>query len=72
MAVWLGMLLMLQGEAARMPSPLPGTTSARAALAAEPPVLDGRDDEAVWRSAPVIDQFLQAKPSEGAPARFRT
>ncbi len=72
MAVWLGMLLVLQGSAPGMPTPESSTTSARATLAAEPPVLDGRDAEAVWRSAPVIDQFQEAKPSEGAPARFRT
>ena len=35
-------------------------------------MLDGRDDDAVWRTAPAIDRFLQAKPSEGAPARLRT
>ncbi len=55
-----------------MPPPAPIATAARATLAAEPPVLDGRDEDAVWRSAPAIDQFLQAKPSEGAPAQFRT
>jgi hypothetical protein len=35
-------------------------------------VLDGRDDDAVWQSAPVIDRFLEARPSEGAEPRFRT
>ena len=55
-----------------MPPPPPSATAARATLAAEPPLLDGRDEDAVWRSAPAIDQFLQAKPSEGAPARFKT
>jgi len=34
--------------------------------------LDGRDDEAVWRSAPVTDDFRQFTPGEAAPARFRT
>ncbi|HYC32887.1 MAG TPA: DUF5916 domain-containing protein, partial [Gemmatimonadales bacterium] len=47
-------------------------TSVRATLAAEEPVLDGKDDDPVWRTAPVIDAFQQAKPSEGAAARYRT
>ena len=47
-------------------------TSVRATLAAEPPVLDGMDQDAVWRGAPAIDRFLQARPSEGAPARYAT
>jgi hypothetical protein len=68
----LGVLLALQTQATTtVPSP-PGAATARATRAAEPPVLDGRDDEVVWKSAQVIDQFLQAKPSEGAPARLRT
>jgi hypothetical protein len=35
-------------------------------------VLDGRDDDAVWRASPAIDQFLEAKPSEGAAPKLRT
>jgi hypothetical protein len=69
---WLGVLLVLQTQATTTLPPAPGATTARATRAAQPPVLDGRDDEAVWKSAPIIDQFLQAKPSEGAPARLRT
>ena len=34
--------------------------------------LDGRDDEAVWRTAPATDDFRQFTPGEAAPARFRT
>ena len=34
--------------------------------------LDGRLDEAVWRSAPVATNFLQAQPHEGQPATQRT
>jgi hypothetical protein len=68
----LGVLLALQTQTTTtVPSP-PGAATARATRAAEPPVLDGRDDEVVWKSVQVIDQFLQAKPSEGAPARLRT
>jgi hypothetical protein len=72
MAVWLGVLLVLQAQATTAAPPLPAETAARAVRAADPPVLDGAADDAVWRAAPAVDQFLQAKPSEGAPARFRT
>ena len=34
--------------------------------------LDGRDDDPVWRVAPVTDDFHQFTPAEEAPARFRT
>ncbi len=72
MVPWLGLLLTVQAQAMTAPPPLPTETAVRATLAAEPPLLDGRDDDPVWRSAPAIDQFLQAKPSEGGPARFPT
>jgi hypothetical protein len=71
-ATWLGALLVVQAHATTLPPPLPVGTTVQATLAAAPPVLDGRDDDAVWRGAPAVDQFLQAKPSEGAPARFKT
>ena len=36
------------------------------------PRIDGVLDEALWRSAVVIDQFIQQEPDEGAPATERT
>ncbi len=78
MATLLGVLLALQAQtsmaSATAPAPVPdaGSRAARATRTAEPPVLDGRDAEPAWRSAPLINQFIQAKPSEGAPARLRT
>jgi uncharacterized protein DUF5916/cellulose/xylan binding protein with CBM9 domain len=66
------MLLVLQAQATTTIPPVPSSTSARATRAAEPPVLDGRDDDAVWLSAPAIDRFLEAKPSEGAAPKLRT
>jgi hypothetical protein len=38
----------------------------------EAPVIDGALDEAVWRSAPMIDEFTQQEPSDGEPATERT
>lgn len=50
----------------------PTDTSAVALRADSPPVIDGRDDDQAWKSAPVIDQFQQWRPNEGKPARFKT
>jgi hypothetical protein len=71
-ATWLGVMLFVQAQATTALPPPQAPTATRATRAAEAPVLDGRDDEPAWRAAPLIDQFLQAKPSEAAPARFRT
>jgi hypothetical protein len=72
----LGVLLLVQGpglaiQSVQSPSS-PVATAVRATHTAEPPVLDGRDTEAIWDTTPAIDQFLEAKPSEGAPPKFRT
>ena len=50
----------------------PTDTSAVALRADSPPVIDGRDDDQAWKSAPVINQFQQWRPNEGKPARFKT
>ena len=39
---------------------------------AEPPRLDGVLEDAEWRNAAVIDEFVQQEPSEGDPATERT
>ncbi|MES2525259.1 MAG: DUF5916 domain-containing protein [Gemmatimonadota bacterium] len=39
---------------------------------AQAPVIDGKLDDAVWRQATVIDQFLEYEPNTGATPRFRT
>ncbi len=43
-----------------------------AARAIKPPVLDGKADDVAWLSAPVIDQFLEYEPNQGAESRFKT
>ncbi len=52
----------------------PATTdsSGRAVRVQLAPVIDGRDDEAVWRSAPAMTQFRQFDPGEDQPTEFRT
>ncbi len=58
--------------AARYPVPMPSDTSAVAVRATVPPVIDGRDDDAVWRVAPPITAFQEWSPTEGTAPRFRT
>jgi hypothetical protein len=60
----------LQGAA--MAPPLPPTRQATASRAVRPPVLDGRDDDEVWRTARPITEFVEFDPDEGKPARFST
>lgn len=46
--------------------------TARAVRTPDAIKLDGHDHEAVWRTAPVQDDFRQFQPAEAGPARFRT
>ena len=52
--------------------PAPTDSGAVAIRATMPPVVDGRDEDAVWRDAPPITAFQQWQPTEGKEARFRT
>ncbi|HEX4574552.1 MAG TPA: hypothetical protein VH158_05425, partial [Gemmatimonadales bacterium] len=74
-----GLALLLQATtappaqpAAGGPAPPATATTASAVRAVRPPVIDGRDDDAVWRTAPAITQFQEFQPHEGGPPRFRT
>ena len=49
--------------------PLPPT---RATHAAQPPVIDGRDDDGVWREALPITGFQEWRPSEGGAPKLPT
>jgi hypothetical protein len=70
----LGLLLNPQGASTAKqndpPPPPPAATSAAAVRAAQPPAIDGRDADPVWRTAHPITDFRQWQPTEGAPARF--
>ncbi|HEX6068219.1 MAG TPA: DUF5916 domain-containing protein, partial [Longimicrobiaceae bacterium] len=59
-------------SAAAASVPPPTDSSATAVRAAQPPVIDGIDDDAVWASTPVISAFQEWRPTEGEPPRFRT
>jgi hypothetical protein len=58
----------------RRPAPDPASPSTRVAAtrAAQPPVIDGRDDDAVWRNTPAITDFQEWRPSEGGPPKLPT
>ncbi len=55
------------------PLPPPSTaTRATAVRATVPVVIDGRDDDEVWRVAPPITQFREFQPKEDGDPRFAT
>src|SRR3989440_455086 len=53
-------------------SPPPTASRATAVLAVRAPVIDGRDDDDVWRQAAPITEFREWQPVEDGPARFPT
>src|SRR5512142_3062865 len=71
-----GALLSLQGpqvqtvQAGTAAAPAPNTASAVRAV--QPPVIDGRDDDAAWRLATPVTAFKEWQPNEGREPRFRT
>src|SRR5258707_1343193 len=65
-------LAALQGPSPKSaPEPAP-PTSVAATRAAIPPVIDGKDDDAVWQQAPRITQFRVFRPTDGAIPKFQT
>src|SRR5437868_13535779 len=54
------------------PDALPGAKRASAVRATSPVVIDGRDDDAVWRVAPAITQFREFQPKEDGDPRYAT
>ncbi|HMA43670.1 MAG TPA: DUF5916 domain-containing protein [Gemmatimonadales bacterium] len=71
----LGSTLLLAVQAlavASTPPSSPSATRTIATRAVRPPVLDGRDDDEVWRLARPITEFQEFDPDEGKPARFAT
>src|SRR2546425_7476369 len=51
------------------PPPPPPAPASRviATRAAQPPVIDGRDDDAVWREGQPITGFQKGRPPQGGP-----
>jgi len=65
-------ILAFQTAAAPPPPRAPSATVAIAQRAATAPVIDGKDDDAVWRLAPVIKNFRQFQPSEDGDPSLQT
>jgi len=74
--ILLAVLLVGGGQQAQAQSSPPGTPTRQqisaVRLVGPPPVIDGRLDDEVWQFAPVLTDFLQRQPDEGAPATERT
>ena len=57
---------------ARASDPVDAVSTARAVRIERAPVIDGRDDDAAWLTAPLIEGFRQFAPAEDAETAFRT
>ena len=74
-AALLSLLLVPQGGPASDPPTTrtpPAPLSAAAVRAAQPPVIDGRGDDAVWSTAQPITAFREWQPNEGAESKYPT
>ncbi len=58
----------------KSPAPLPPEKAqpVKVSLFAKPPVIDGKLDDDVWKSAAVFKDFYQWRPSDSSPASART
>ena len=68
----LAVALLVQGDNRTNGNDSRAPLRARAIRAVQPPVLDGRDDDLVWRTATPITDFLEFEPNEGKAPRFAT
>ncbi|HZI21597.1 MAG TPA: DUF5916 domain-containing protein [Gemmatimonadales bacterium] len=68
----LAIVLQTAGGSPPASPPHSTATSATAVRATTPVVIDGRDDDAVWRLAPAITQFREFQPAENGEPRFAT
>jgi len=66
--------LRASGQSVSQAAAPPPDSSARvtAVRAATSPVIDGREDDAVWRNAAATSDFREFQPTEGKAPRFRT
>ena len=72
--VLFAILLQSTGSSSSTGGAGPSSTANRASAvrAASPVVIDGRDDDAVWRLAPAITQFREFQPKEDGDPRYAT
>ncbi|HZD86362.1 MAG TPA: DUF5916 domain-containing protein, partial [Gemmatimonadaceae bacterium] len=62
----------IQAQATAEPSASVANTTATAAPAERPPVIDGRDDDPIWKTAIAITGFRVFDPKEDGDPTFRT
>src|SRR5213080_4796566 len=62
----------LSSQSQDPPAPPAPASRVLATRAAQPPVIDGRVDDAVWREAQPITGFQEWRPSEGDPPKLPT
>src|SRR3989442_5109532 len=65
-------ILTFQGSSSDVPPTHSPATTAVAQRAMTPPVIDGKDNDEVWRQAQVISMFRQVRPVEDADPTVRT
>src|SRR3979411_761505 len=65
-------VLALQTATSPPPPTAPSATTAVAHRASAPPVIDGKDNDEVWRLASPIKDFRQFQPTEDADPSFLT
>jgi hypothetical protein len=53
-------------------NPVKAQKAITAVKVANPPVINGHMDEAVWQQAVIVNEFYQREPKEGAPVSERT
>src|ERR1041385_7847098 len=58
------------GPGRRSDPPRPEPKSVTATRASQQPVIDGKDDDAVWRDATPIREFQEWRPSEGGEPKL--
>jgi hypothetical protein len=71
-AAALGTCATVQAQSAATPAGPEARRSAAATRRTGPVRIDGRTDEAAWRTAAAASGFVQKEPVEGAPAEART
>src|SRR6476469_8184019 len=67
----LGILVTAQPSLAQQAT-VDSTPRARAVRAEQAPVIDGREDDAIWQKVPPTSDFQEFQPAEGKAPRFRT
>ena len=72
LATALALSCLLQSPAVGSPAADSSVATAVAVRTSQPVTIDGRADDPVWRTAPIISDFLEFAPTEGGRPRYKT